>query len=183
MRYWTLPEQPTRTEYPHPSVGGTEGYQQWYQRDQVQKFLTGQPIDVSLSSIYRWLQRIQPYRKTGNTPTAKIVGIDQMFLALFVQIYPDGNADHAACFLYNNTGNVYYQADISRRMRELKITRKRVSTEAYQAHLPVNILKAQIFWSQGPPVGVYGVRRFRLVDFDEFGIDLEKVTLPTAIPT
>ena len=56
----------------------------------------------------------------------------------------------------------------------MDITRKRSSTEAYQAFSPQNQLKLHLFFTQGPPLGVNGVDRCRLIDIDEFGISLER---------
>ena len=60
-------------------------------------------------------------------------------------------------------------------MSQLGITYKVVSKEAFQALLPFNILKRQIFWSQPPPHGIVGVDRRRFTDTDECGIELESV--------
>ena len=54
------------------------------------------------------------------------------------------------------------------------MTKKRASTEAYQAFLPRNIRKFRRFWTQPPPIGINGIRRSLLIDVDEFDIDLTK---------
>jgi hypothetical protein len=34
----------TRQELPHPSLGGTRGYPAWYRVDQIQKWLSAEPV-------------------------------------------------------------------------------------------------------------------------------------------
>jgi len=57
----------------------------------------------------------------------------------------------------------------------MNITKKKASTEAYQAFNRINRLKAEWFWSQPPPLGVVSVWIYMLIDFDEMGIGLEQV--------
>ena len=113
---------------------------------------------------------------TGGTERHKLVGQDQFLMVFFISVYPDADADEVATYIVNNGGNVYDRQTISKRLQELEFTRKRASTEAYQAFLPHNILRVQRFWSLPPPVGVANVRRRMLVDVDECGgIALEKM--------
>ncbi len=57
-------EQP-RCISPYPGFGGGGGYPVWYREQQLQRFNAGEAIDVSLSSIYRWDDRLEPFRQTG----------------------------------------------------------------------------------------------------------------------
>ena len=66
------------------------------------------------------------------------------------------------------------RGELSCRLAELDITRKRGSTEAYQAFPPRNILKRRIFWEEPLPFGVHGVARRRFIDIDECGIELQR---------
>ena len=61
---------------------------------------------------------------------------------------------------------------ISKRLNELAVTRKVGSTEAYDAFLPQNVLRAEIFWNSPPPLGVVSIARRHFIDVDEFGMCL-----------
>ena len=94
---------------------------------------------------------------TGGTERHKLVGQDQFLIVFFISVYPDADADEVATYIVNNGGNVYDRQTISKRLQELEFTRKRASTEAYQAFLLHNILvRVQRFWTLPPPVGVAG---------------------------
>ena len=72
-------EQPRRIS-PYPGFGGTGGYPVWYREQQLQRFNAGEAIDVSRRSIYRWADRLEPIRQTGNRERATIVGVDLLSL-------------------------------------------------------------------------------------------------------
>jgi hypothetical protein len=97
-----------------------------------------------------------------------------MLLALFLAAYPEAKADEIAIFIYENGGRVYNRGIISFRMKELGMTQKTTSTEAWQAFTPINLLKVELFWTRAPPLGIFQVHRSMLVDFDECGIGLEQ---------
>ena len=63
---------------------------------------------------------------------------------------------------------------MSRRLRELGLTRKVSSTEAKQASLPINLFKRDEFWTMPLPFEVNGCERRRLIDVDECGIELQR---------
>ena len=71
-------------------------------------------------------------------------------------------------------GGLYSTALISKRLKELKVTSKRASTEAFQALRPDILFIEQCFWNRPPPLGVFGVPRYKMLDIDEFGITLER---------
>jgi hypothetical protein len=58
-------EQPRRI-LPYPGLGGGGGYDVWYHKQQLQGFDAGEAIDISLASIYRWEDCLEPFRQTGN---------------------------------------------------------------------------------------------------------------------
>jgi len=121
------------------------------------------------------MNRPVPHRKNGNKECEILVGKSLFALVLYLKAaFPDALADEAATFIYNQTGSVYSRHQISCKMKGLGMTNKRVSTEAYQAFEPNNLLKFHQFWTLGGPLGVVGVRRCRLLDVDEFGIALQK---------
>ena len=59
-------------------------------------------------------------------------------------------------------------------MLELGLTKKVGSTEAKQASLPVNMFKREQFWSLDPPFGLNSCEQRRLIDVDEYGIELQR---------
>ena len=134
-------------------------------------------FDVHPSSIYRWMRRIDPFQMTGNKERYILTGLDQFLLAMGIYLYPRASADELATFIFVNGGapNAYSRQDVSKRLKELNITRKKCSLEAYQAFTPRNLLRARLFWERGPRIGVQGVRRFRLTDTDEAKFSLIKV--------
>ena len=104
------------------------------------------------------------------------MGNDQLLLAVFFVIWPCGSADECAAFIFNEGGDLYSRSEISHRLRELHVTRKVSSTEAYQAFLPINRLKLQMFFTMPPPFGILGVPRRKFIDVDEFGISNAAIT-------
>ena len=124
----------TRREAPHPFHGG-RGYDTWYRREQLDKAAVGADVDVSLSSIRRWRESLEPYRATGNKAREKIVGVDLIYLVTFLRAWPESQLEEMAVFLYNEGGPLYSVDVISKRLAELEITKKRASTEASFARL------------------------------------------------
>ena len=164
---------------PHPSRGGSRGYPLWYRRfvlDQVNQHGMGlvDGLDVSETSVCRWINRDQPYRMTGGKPREQLIGKDLLLMSIFLYIYPDATADETCAFIFNNGGELYSRQAISKRMKDVGMSKKVTSTEAYQAFLPVNVRKAELFWSRSPPLGVVGVQRRRLLDMDEMAITSEQ---------
>jgi len=121
-----------RREAPRPFHGG-RGYDTWYLREQLDKAAVGADVDVSLSSIRQWRECLEPYRATGNKAREKIVGVDLINLVTFLWAWPESQLEKMAVFLYNEGGPLYSVDVISKRLAELEITKKRASTEAYQA--------------------------------------------------
>ena len=151
----------------------------WYRVAELQRFNNGDDIYASLSSIYRWQEDVTRRRQTGNRPSANIVGLDMFLMTIFLFAFPDATEDEIAACLYDQTQQIYSRQDVSRRLTELKLTKKKASTEAYQAFTPENIQKAEEFWSQGPPIGVHGVDRSRHIDIDEAAFTLEMTNRST----
>ncbi len=58
-------EQPRRI-LPYPGLCGGGGYNVWYHEQQLQRFSAEEAIDVSLAFIYRWEDRLEQFRQTGN---------------------------------------------------------------------------------------------------------------------
>jgi len=89
-------------------------------------------------------------------------------------IYPSAEHDEMATFIYNEGGRLYSRQDISKRLIDMEVTRKVASTEAYQAFLPRNIWRCNMFWSQPPPLGVVTIPRRTMIDVDEFGMSMNR---------
>ena len=166
-------EQPRRVA-PPPRFGGSSGYPVWYREIQLEKFHAGEAIQVSLRSIYQWDVLPEPYRQTGNRPRTTVVGVDLLNLVTYITAWPDATLDEMAAFIYNEGGDLYSRQAISNRLKDLDITRKKASTEGYQTQRPDVEFRVWSFWNCPPPAGVLGVPRRKLIDFDEFGVSLEK---------
>ena len=131
--------QQERRDLPHPSRGGTRCYPVWWCEQEVQQFIEGDDTESSSSTVYRWIERVRPYRMAGNKDSNRLVSFDLFLLSLCIFMHPDATQDQIATFIFNEGGGLYSRSDISRTLADLKVTRKRSSTEAYQAHLPHNI--------------------------------------------
>lgn len=103
-------------------------------------------------------------------------GEDGYLLVLYRLTYPKAQADEIIAFIATNssTHHIYSRGDISKREKELGFTRKRATTEAYQAELPINRAKCYQFWHMAYPYGVVGTPRRFLIDSDECGVWLER---------
>ena len=105
----------TRRKTPHPSCSG-RGYDTWFRREQLDKAAIGEDVDVSLSSIRQWRERLEPYRATGNKAREKIVGVDLINLVTFLRAWPESQLEEMAAFLYNKGGPLYLVDVISKRL-------------------------------------------------------------------
>jgi hypothetical protein len=75
----------------------------------------------------------------------QVVGVDQLLLMIYISIlHPDATLDEMATFIYNEGAGGHYSNEVlSKQLKELEITKKASSTEAYQAFEPQNVLKVQ----------------------------------------
>ncbi len=167
-------QQPRQLIAAHSSRGGTQGYDVWFRLEQINKWSNGQPIDVSKASIYRWIQRLTPYRNTGGQERTHLVGRDQFLLVIFLLAHPDATIDEMATFIFNEGGGLYSTEIISKRLKELQITKKKASIEAFQAMRDDVQERVWAWFNTGPPTGIMGVPRRMLIDVDEFGVTLER---------
>jgi hypothetical protein len=108
--------------------------------EELAKFADGINATVSRAFIARWQDRIDPCRMTGGRETQNLVGQDQMPLAVCLHARPDASADEIAMCIFENDGGICSRGSISKRMKELKMSRKAASTEACQAFTPRNLL-------------------------------------------
>jgi hypothetical protein len=79
-----------------------------------------------------------------------------------------------AVFIYNEEDDLYSVHAISKRLKELEVTKKKASIEGFQVQQPDVQFKVWGFWNCPPPLGIYGVPQRILIDVDEFGVTLEK---------
>ena len=167
-------EEVDRSSLPDPSRGGSCGYPVWFREEQLEKRANGGPTAVSDSTLNRWDNRIHPYKMTGNRPSKRVVGVDQLLMSIYIVIYPDTKLSEIATFIFNEGGNLYSDQSVCQRLKELDVSHKAASTEAYQAFLPINLLKEELYFTRPPPLGIVGVERRRWIDVDEFGMTLER---------
>jgi arginine repressor len=80
-------------------------------------------------------------------------------MAIVLVAYPDAERDEIAAFIANSGSGLHSRSTISRRLRELKYSRKVASIEAYQAVLPANIFRKERFFNLPPPLGIVAVER------------------------
>ena len=116
----------------------------------------------------------EPFLQTGYGPRTTVVGVDLLNLVTYITAWPDATLDEMAAFIYNKGGDLYSRQAISNCLQDLDVTRKKASTEGYQTQRPDVEFRVWGFWNCPPPLGVLGVPRWKLLDFDEFGVSLEK---------
>ena len=109
-----------------------------------------------------------------NGPRTTVVAVDLLNLVTYITAWPDATLDEMAAFIYNKGGDLYSRQAISNCLQDLDVTRKKASTEGYQTQRPDVEFRVCGFWNCPPPLGVLGVPRWKLLDFDEFGVSLEK---------
>ncbi len=85
-------------------------------------------------------------------------------------IWPCASGDEIREFMLRNGSNILFsRQDISLAETIIQLTPKVVSTTALQAFEPHQQMRQQLFWTRGPPVGVWTVPVNDLVDLDECG--------------
>ena len=92
-------------------------------------------------------------------------------------VFPKATAAEVNAFLYRaNYGNLHFRfyssAQITEAEKRIHLTRKKGSTTAYQALLPINIQKRWAFWNLPYPYGIADIRRQDIIDLDECGVEV-----------
>ena len=72
----------------HPGNGGSRGYPVEMRHAQIDNFLQGIPNVAHRSSIYRWMDRINPYLMQGNRERQVLVGVDQFLMCMCLFVWP-----------------------------------------------------------------------------------------------
>ena len=192
---------PLQTPVPstgHPSGSGRfDGYEQHFRgfamavrqaglnHEELQLFtpFRAQHDFPSLRSEGRWEERLaalghyRQYRRTGNRRATVLRDHDCILLALYRVAFPKAMAAEINAFLYRaNFGNLdfrfYSPSQISECEKRIGLTRKRGSTTAFQALLPVNRRKRWCYWNLPYPFGAGNIRRSDLIDLDESGFEM-----------
>ena len=132
----------------------------------------------------RWnslVQNIGHYRacrRTGNKWGKVFRGNDLVLLAMYRLVYPKAQQSELNAFLYRcNFGNLgwrfYSPSQITTAEHQIGLSRKAGSSTAYQALLPINILKRHNYWNMSYPLGIADISRADMIDLDECGIFVE----------
>ena len=159
----------------HPSKGGAPGYPPWYRVESLDRDDRNEEVVPCPKSLRRWRERLIPFRMTGNRQRSQIVGVDLLNLTIFILAWPEATIDEMATYVYNEGGELFSRAAISKRLGELQITKKTAAKDAYQSQSEEVQFRLNCFFNCPPPLGIRDVPRFRLIDFDEFGVTLEKL--------
>ena len=191
------PLQTRRRAAPHPSAGGRgDGYSQDMRELAVavnNAGLTNHPAFVqlralrlfpSISTVRRHvtqqnnLGHIRQCRRTGNRRATVLRDHDLLLLALYRIAFPKATAAEINAFLYRaNYGSLtfrfYSPSQISEVETWIGLTRKKGSTTAYQALLPVNKNKRWAYWNLPYPYGIADIRRQDIIDLDECGVEVQ----------
>ena len=70
------------------------------------------------------LERLLPCCQRGNHDRTQLVGIDMLNLVIFIIAHPDAHTDDLAVFIYDEGDALYDQTTISKRLKELQITKR-----------------------------------------------------------
>jgi DDE superfamily endonuclease len=178
---------------PHPSRGGTRGYDIATRELALAVKASGEednPVfqqlrqHPSIRSTSRWQNRMNneghfhPYEMNGNAPAQVLQGNQLFMLSLFRIIYPKATAAEVNAFLFTCTlpgqpYRFYSESQINRAEDFFGLSRKKASTTAYQASLPINQAKRQAFWTLPYPYGINGTSRATIIDWDEAAVFIE----------
>jgi hypothetical protein len=110
----------------------------------------------------------------GNKSRDQLVGVDPINAASFLMAWPETYIEELTVFVYNEGGPLLSKQTLSKRLQELRITKKRASTEAYQAQCEDVQFRVWSFWNCPLPLGIFQVPRRKLINVDKFRITLEK---------
>ncbi len=149
-------------------------YQVWFWYDQLGRMTEGREVSVCQKTIWNWQRQMILYRMTRMSNCTVISGNHMTLMATFLIAYPDAVADKIAAFLFNRTGHLYCNQSIYRWMKELWITKKKASIDAYQ-HLSERVqFCVWAFWNCLPGLGIVGIPCRKFIYDDKFSISLEK---------
>ncbi len=129
---------------PHPSAGGSRGYDIPFHQMIVDAFLTRNPAPEGLRTIvWRWRQNgVYPLRMMGNKPVSSSSGQYLLQLVLFKLIWPQAHYCECIVFIANESDDakIFSERQVSLALRKLGYTRKVTSAVAYQAFTERNLI-------------------------------------------
>ena len=160
---------------PHPSIGGSRGYNIPFHQMMVEAYQAGNPAPKGmLKSIQRWVNRPIPYRMTGNKAVSGLSGQYLLLLVMFKLIWPQSTYCECIAFIANESDDarIFSEKDVSLALRKLGYAMKITSTVAYQAFTKRNIYRRRLYWTRPWPLGIHRIPRRLLIDADEFGLHL-----------
>eukprot|EP00536_Pseudo-nitzschia_multiseries_P013304 jgi/Psemu1/34767/gm1.34767_g len=117
---------------------------------------------------------------TGNKDRDLVVDPALVSLVVCIIIYPQVQLDESARYLYNNGAGLYSNQLTSQRLKELQITNKKPSIEAFKAYSPANMRRELLFWNIQLPIGVVGIPRKYFTDVDEFAMEAKWLNRPNS---
>jgi hypothetical protein len=133
---------------PHPSIGGSRGYDIPFCEMMVEAYQAGCPApEGMLRSIQRWVKRPIPYRMTGNKAVSGLSGQYLLLLVMFKLIWPQSTYCKCIAFIANESGDarIFSEKDVSLALRKLGYTMKVTSTVAYQAFTECNTNRRRLY--------------------------------------
>ena len=69
--------------------------------------------------------------------------------------HPDANIDEMAAHIYNEGREMYSSQQVFKHLKELDITKKIASVEAYQAQTEAVQHRVFCLWNRAPPIGIF----------------------------
>jgi hypothetical protein len=167
---------PRDTQFlPHPSRGGSRGYNIPFCEMILENHHAGCPVPESfMSSVNCWVKVHIPHRMTGNKSRSKLSDHYLFLLVLFKMIWPHLSYYKCIAFIANKTDNakIFNEIAISRALRKLGYMAKITTTVAYQAFTTRNLIRCRQFWNEPWPVGIHGTPRQQIINVDKFGLHL-----------
>ena len=190
------PPETVRASYPHPSVGGSRGYplserqcamhiRDWgHENDDTFGNLRDIHSYPSKRSTHRWDWRrdeygtLEAFEMTGNNPAIVLRGHMQLMVAVFRIMFPKCTQAEMNVYLFNSTppfeeARFYSRSQITCAEDRLGLARKRGSTTARQANLPINLAKMDMFRTLPYPAGSVNISLLDMIDFDQAAIFIE----------
>ena len=188
--------QTRRDATPHPSTRSGQPYSQ-DMREMAMTLMANGTINEpaiqqlrnqnqfpSVTTIRRWVQLEQELghhracRRNGNTTASTLRGHDLVLLSLYRVVHPKAQIAEINAFLYrcnfgNPTFRFYSPSQISKAESILDLRQKRGSTTAYQAYLPINIMKRWRYFNLPYPLGIADICKQDMIDCNEAGVFLE----------
>lgn len=181
---------------PHPSRGGTRGWDLSSRQVALSVKLNGaenapifeslrqQHLHPSKQSTGQWARRLADsghfhlHEMSGNRVATVLKGHKLLVLAVFRVCCPKGTVAEVNAFLFacaplGEPIRFCTESQITEAEHFLGLSRKRASTAACQASLPINLAKRHSFWNDPCPHGIAGTSRARITDWDEAVIFVE----------